>query len=292
MVEQFRLDLRDATESSATLDISFSGSPQARDFKASLCGPQCAYARTLTTEFNASASGESNWQFLVSEPCYWTPQLPFLYELHCQWRDSSNQQHELNRQIGLRRLTARRDSLYWDGKRIVLRGLTVAKLKTDMISDARQAEVALIVTGLNEEQCDLADKHGVPLVADLRGADESVENLLFLASHASVLMLLVDGSQELPCERLQFPSGTLLAVASNPKDDPTTSAARPPAWANLIAVELAPGMQPPAWMANPAKPVIAIRSEPLYADFFLARAACDQLQAALAPDFDLAGYFV
>jgi hypothetical protein len=29
-----------------------------------------------------------------------------------------------------------------------------------------------------------------------------------------------------------------------------------------------------------------------YADFDEARAACDRLQAELAPEFDLAGYFV
>jgi hypothetical protein len=38
--------------------------------------------------------------------------------------------------------------------------------------------------------------------------------------------------------------------------------------------------------------VIAIREGGTYADLQTARLACDHLQAALAPEFDLAGYFV
>jgi hypothetical protein len=61
--------------------------------------------------------------------------------------------------------------------------------------------------------------------------------------------------------------------------------------ADVVAVELAAEERPPSWMASLGKPVIAIRRGGAYANLHEARAACDRLQAELAPEFDLAGYF-
>ena len=60
----------------------------------------------------------------------------------------------------------------------------------------------------------------------------------------------------------------------------------------VIVAMLADGERPPAWMAACGRPIVAIRRGAAYADFEKARADCDRLQAALAPEFDLAGYFV
>ena len=83
-----------------------------------------------------------------------------------------------------------------------------------------------------------------------------------------------------------------LLLAQQVKADDRIVEADVAAAADVIAVELAEGDRPPAWIAKVSKPVIAIRRGRVYADFFEARAACDRLQAELAPDFNLAGYFV
>ena len=59
-----------------------------------------------------------------------------------------------------------------------------------------------------------------------------------------------------------------------------------------IVAKLDDGERPPRWMATCGRPVVAIRRGAAYAGFEEARIACDRLQAELAPEFDLAGYFV
>jgi hypothetical protein len=231
-------------------------------------------------------------EVVIPEPCYWSPALPFLYELRCEWSDGANDARELRLAIGLRRLEPRKKSLYWDGKRIVLRGLRVATVASSAVEEARAAEVALLVPHPTTQTCELADEHGLPLIADLRGGELEPQAVRSLALHPSVTMMLIDGHQIRPCKPGHLPRGTLIAAAMNPVRDGHVSAQQPPEWADVLAVEVEPGGRPPAWIDHARRPVIAIRGNGPYADFQIARAACDRLQAVLAPDFDLAGYFV
>lgn len=300
MKQEFRISQGAATESRAVLEITAFDWELVPSFSASLHGPACAYARTLPARYHAAAPlgttahhpAAARIELVVPEPCYWTPALPFLYQLECRWRDGSGRECEEVRAVGLRRFIARRDSLYWNGERIVLRGAHVAAITAEMALEARSAEVALLVPGPSEEQCNLADLHGLPVIADVRESDPDVADLLRLASHPSVTMALIDGNQIEPDDLHQLPAGALFAVATYPADDSTLSSQTMPEWSSVIAVELEPGMRPPTWVASHGKPVIAIRPQGAYADLQAARTACDHLQAALAPEFDLAGYFV
>ncbi|MBA3483569.1 MAG: hypothetical protein H0T51_17315 [Pirellulales bacterium] len=161
-----------------------------------------------------------------------------------------------------------------------------------MIADVRNAEVALVIPHPNREQCEVADENGVAIVADLRESAIDFDDLLQLTTHPAVAIILIDGHQVYSCDVLRIPKGSPIAVAIYPDDDPAVSVQIPPAWCNLIAVDLESDARPPAWLANCGKPVVAIRSGQAYSDFYQARAACDRLQAELAPEFNLAGYFV
>ena len=59
-----------------------------------------------------------------------------------------------------------------------------------------------------------------------------------------------------------------------------------------IIVELQSDQRPPTSLATLNKPMIAIRRGVAFNNLHEARAACDRLQAELAPEFDLAGYVV
>jgi hypothetical protein len=296
MLNKLQVSLQSAFDSRAVLELAGITPDAVPTFSAALYGPTCAYARTLPTHYSAAAPlasgpGESRTEILLPDPCYWTPALPFLYDLDVRWRDPAGKEHQDRRTIGLRRLTARKASLYWEGQRIVLRGARLKALKSEILPEARAAEVALIVPNPSDEHCNRADLHGIPLVADLRESDEEFENLLRLANHPSVALLLIDGGQIYPCDLPRLPPGTLLAAAIYPDDDPAFTAQTPPDWCNVIGVELQPGTRPPSWIADCGKPAIAMAAAGTYADFHAARVACDHLQAALAPEFDLAGYF-
>jgi hypothetical protein len=152
--------------------------------------------------------------------------------------------------------------------------------------------VAFLVPHPTTETCGLANEHGLPLIADLRGGELEPQAVRSLGLHPSVTMMLIDGHQIRQSKPGHLPRGTLIAAAMNPVRDGHVSAQQPPEWADVLAVEVEPGGRPPAWMAHLSRPVVAIGGDGTYADFHAARAACDRLQAALAPDFDLAGYFV
>jgi hypothetical protein len=182
--------------------------------------------------------------------------------------------------------------LYWEGKRVVLRGIRVNELTAAMLSDARAAEVALIVPNPTLEQCRQADMLGVSLIADLREADADINDILRLSNHPSIAIVLIDGHQVLACDLHRIPTELNLGVAMYPDDYPGIPVKSPPTWADIIVVELNAGSLPPTWLTNSGKPVIAIREKGTYADLQMGRVACEHLQAGLAPEFDLAGYFV
>jgi hypothetical protein len=287
------VEVRDATDSSALVTIICADAASAVKLGSELHGPVCAFARTLPSVVTAKVARDSHGvEFLVTEPCYWTPALPFLYELKLRGIDADGKQQEVCCKVGLRRLTPRRASLYWESERIVLRGTHASSLRPKMVSDVRSSEVALVIQNPSVEQCELADANGVAIVADLRESDFDFDDLLRFTIHPSVAIILIDGHQIYSCDVPRIPVSSLIAVAIYPDDDPDVSAQVPPTWCDVIAVDLESGTRPPSWLANCGQPVVAIRSGRVYADYFEARAACDRLQAELAPEFNLAGYFV
>jgi hypothetical protein len=291
-------DLRfgELTESRAEVALAWSDAARFQDVAATLRGPLCQFARTLPVEFAFKAAVPSGGQLygrtVITDPCYWTPALPFLYELKLRWNDAAGKPQEVCRKVGLRRLAPRHASLYWERERIVLRGARANSLRPAMFSDARCAEISLVIRNPSAEQCVLADENGIAIVADLRESDIDADILLRLSIHPAVAIILIDDRQVHLCDVPSIPKGSPIAVAVYPDNDLPISAQVPPAWCNVIAVELESEARPPSWLSNCGKPVVAIRRGQAYADFYEARAACDRLQAELAPEFDLAGYFV
>lgn len=275
------LSLRSASDSRAVVEVTGLAPDAARGDGVTLTGPRCVYARTLPTTYVAAPRNEddASAEILIPDPCYWTPELPFLYELTIGSDEP--------RRVGLRRLSPRGGSLYWEGKRVVLRGCRVGGVSNASVAEVRAAEVALIVPPPTASECATADEHGLPLVVDAREDASGGVELVWLGRHAAVAMILVDGAQRDDRERMGLSQSLLVAAVVH-----AGAAAPAPSWCDVVAVELTAGERPPAWLANCGKPVIAIRRGGAYADLHEARAACDRLQAELAPEFDLAGYFV
>src|SRR5687767_11537466 len=97
--ENVHIRLLDATESRAVVEVAAIDAEPVESLRASILGPKCAYARTLPSEYS-NIEGQS--EIVVQEPCYWTPELPFLYELTVKWRDRAGAEQCSCRNIGLR----------------------------------------------------------------------------------------------------------------------------------------------------------------------------------------------
>ena len=112
--------MSEATESSvrvtlvASGDVDLSGAWE-------LYGPRCEYGRTLASTFRNRATSDGSVEFLVTEPCYWSPTMPFLYELRRTGELSDGEIHSL----GLGQLIAHGRNLRLGGERIVVRGAGV-----------------------------------------------------------------------------------------------------------------------------------------------------------------------
>jgi hypothetical protein len=291
--------LNSATDSEAVIELRFDEPELPPGLSGSLVGPTCAYARTLPSEsplqmIKASATGLMKPQLLLTEPCYWTPSLPFLYQLHLHWLGSGGQPEQLVSNCGFRRLVPHRQSLLWNSRRVVLRGATADDLTRSTITQIRGAEVTVILSNPSREQCDVADREGIALIADLRQVDSELDasDLQRLSACAAVVAILVDGNQIMPCDLHRIAPQGLLAVAVYPDYAQTFTDLSVPEWCDVVFVELEdkpfPADGPLKWQ----RPIIAIRRGAAYSDFGEARLACDRLQADLAPQFNLAGYFV
>jgi hypothetical protein len=294
--EQLAFVTIDATETGLRLRVDAVRAGESAGpvgFAGQLEGPVCKFARTLSTSYKVSRplggadSGRALAESYVADPCYWTPALPFLYRLVGEVARADGTTLPLDRLIGFRRLRPERASLRLEGERVVFRGAAVASFGVDGLDDARNAGTMLIVGESSEELCLAADGTGVGLIADLRNQSSPLDaTLRRLALHPSVMAVILDAEATSAGRQagLLVANGIRAAAEPSPADLHFAP--------NLFVVELSPGESPPAWMASSRCPVIAVRRGAAYADFTGARAACDQLQADLAPEFNLAGYFV
>jgi hypothetical protein len=288
--------LIESTDSLAVVEFYLIDGELPTGLSGHLIGPVCTASRTLPTAFPAELRTPPGQSIVarvsITDPCYWTPDLPFLYRLELSRHDASRQVLVAAHNLGLRRLRPFRQSLRWNDRRVVLRGAAVDRPIFDAIADSKAAGVTLLVGNLKMEQFDAADQLGVPLICDLRDRQLAPVDVQRLSSRASVAIILVDAHQVMPCDLDRLTPQSILAVAVYPYDAPTFSELVVPSWCNAVVIELEEKPLPPESLAKWGKPVIAIRRGVSYADFHEARAACDRLQADLAPTFDLAGYLV
>jgi hypothetical protein len=246
----------------------------------SIRGPFSEFSKTLTAESVVKPGAvEGTFDALIVEPCYWTPLLPFWYELRLTVTCHEGTGSEEAIPIGIKRFYCQGQNFFLEGKRIVLRGIQIASPNYEDLIHARKHETALIVKCPTEEFFNYADRLGVPLIVDLRG--ESLAASSLLSWHPAVMLVLISANQARVFQRQH----SHLAVCINANECESAISC------DAYVSELRPGERPPAWAATCDKPVIVIRKDP-EAEIRTARASCDKLQAELAPEFDLAGYFV
>ncbi len=276
--EQLEIFTHRATESEVIVEMCDMSQGRIRAFQGQLRGPHCARAHTLPATFQTS----HREPLLVIDPCYWTPQLPMLYDVELALELADGTTAEWKHTVGLRRWEIDGRNLVRERKRIVLRAAVTANFRAEDLSAAVAAELALVVGDPSEAFLQQASELGALLVIDLRGYEGNLSpKLLSYAWQPAVALVLLDtGVSHKPhAVKIGCVVQSACGFAAVPQAD-------------VIAIELNETERPPDWAATCEKPVIAIRSQGAYAELAEARRGCDRLQAELAPQFDLAGYFV
>jgi Glycosyl hydrolases family 2 len=267
-----------------------------------LIGPDCEFAHTLPARIPIVHRDGSQARLLaeaiVPDPCFWNPELPFLYRAEIQLHQGDRLLASWQRTLGIRRLGPRGRCLFFDGKRFVLRGifgdLTDASTNPepaigDQADFLRQTWTALVVPKPKAELCQFAARRGVLLVADMRktAANDATSRNEFireLAQSPAVAIAILPNDQFVAPNRndfrnlllAQFVSATeVLAVAS---------------WADLVFVEVDDAVQFGQKTVGCNLPIVAVRGAANSSSHERSRAACDQLQSDLANIGDFAGY--
>jgi hypothetical protein len=219
-----------------------------------LTGPECRYAKTLpaTFEFHDLGPGEGLLaEAIVTEPCFWTPELPFLYRCTVELRGAGDAAegpevyssrsvvmtpHEedgsysvassrrsvsstlVERLIGIRRLGAVGCSLYLDGKRWVARGVCLddSPLTTHhspILAAARESSAVLRVPSPDDAFCLEASRLGVPLFVDLSvDAAQLLPKIRRLGRWPAVFAIILDHSVPIGPEHRAAARNSLFAV--------------------------------------------------------------------------------
>jgi hypothetical protein len=271
-----------------------------------LKGPSCRYAKTLQATFSLADRGPGNSllaETIIPEPCFWTPEMPQLYDAEVQLRRRGEILAHASRIFAIRRLGARGRKLLFDGKGWVLRAVSRDEAPAAELSQWREADAAMLVRDPDEKLCEEASRVGVLLVADLdrpkpetlspcgRGQVEGADvewarnKTLRLSRWPAVGMVVSTGGAAFDPGDLNH--NLLLAQRFRPEHP-----VAPAAWADVVVCEMADADNWAARTADCKLPTIAARLADKQIGVAGGRTLCDRLQRDLAGRGEIAGYIV
>jgi hypothetical protein len=217
----------------------------------------------------------------VPDPCFWTPELPFLYRAHVELRRGGEVLDVTDREFGIRPLGSRGKRFYYEGRPWVLRGVQREHGSVSQLREFREADAAMFVDNPDEELCTVASQEGVLIVASVSGeAAIAPENIRRLARHAAVGFIVA--GDELPAgfdPRSVARNVVFVYRIDSQRGEPL------PCWASAVVCGV-------RLLTDYSLPTIAFRLENMPATIAQGRLLCDALQRDLAGLWDLAGYLV
>lgn len=244
-----------------------------------LIGPTCEYADTLTATarfVDCGPGGPPLAGAIVPEPSFWTPEMPHLYQAVLELRDGGQVAARVERLFGFRPLGAAGNRLRLDGKNWVLRGVAIDEEQVGELAAWHESNTAIVVKRPSDVLCEAASRLGVMLVAEL---DElEVAELRRLSRWPAVGFAILPAGCDFDTRSLAH--NLLLVERLKAGQQPST-------WANVVICEATSTgpWNPPATVL----PILAERRQNAHSPAD-GRAACDRLQAELAPAGLLAGY--
>jgi len=256
-----------------------------------LVGPRCSRSMTLPVTARlaplpaAATATAPAARVILTEPSYWTPEVPSLYQLDATLAGDGRDLAVSRCLVGLRRLGVRGRSLWLDGHRFVPRA--VATAGEPPLEPFREASVGAVVAMPSDTLLDRCDQAGVVVIgvlADIAAEPSaSAECVARWARHPAMIIALIPravspataGLIALESRRRR---GTLLVAH---EVDGTRPPPVVPDGVDLLVVAVpAEATIHEAWRASsPSVPLVARRAGGVATP---SRRECEALQAALA----------
>ncbi len=268
----------------ATLRIEWPRDTPIEVLPTNLVGPFCEYSSTLsarwklTTNETDSAIAQS---VVVNDPCYWSSELPFLYELR-------NARERPIAMVGLRDWRAERSTLRCEGRQTVLRGVyfDAGEFESGDGLELRQQKLTLVVTDPSMTFCWQAARLGVPLVVMIEDEVLSSRGYLQQLATCPAVLVVMLGIDCLSLAARPLAPGPLYGITLR-------DAVAPPAdWAQVSGVVLEQFRLSELIDAVPTSPLLVFGSANECESWAKVRRECERLQAACAPWTGLSGYFL
>lgn len=255
----------------------------------SVHGPECETARTLpmSTRFVLLPPGETALaEARVPDPCFWTPDGPYRYEVEVEVRHSGEPVLTHRQELGIRPLGVRGADFLLEGRRWVLRGVWRDDVSVGQLSEFREAAAALVSSSIMPHVWKAAGRKGVLCAAILSSAQTNLAaELKRLARMPSVAMVFFrDGMPDIAPRNV--PRNLILgqALLEGEAVEPDAKARAVVCRAEVVRHQhLAAGVALPLLVYRPCDPSLPVAA---------AREECDTLQRDLASLGDFAGYIV
>lgn len=258
-------------------------------------GPRCSRGSTLPATYRlvGQASGLPGQvenllhvAALITEPIFWSPDWPALYDVTVELRRGSQIIEQTARTIGFRPLAVVGKTLAYGGKTWVLRGVQRDHPLDAEVRQCREHAAALVApaVSLDDRLLLQASEEGGLVVARIAAADPSAE-LLRMSRFAAVAVAVW------PPASAPFGSaapGNILLAQSWRQGQ----SGPPPDSARLVIAEVLDVESFADWAQTQHRPIIAYRPLPDRYETIAARMECDRLQRDLAPYGQFAGYIV
>jgi hypothetical protein len=251
-----------------------------------LRGPSCLYADTLPARFPLVDRGPGKSllaEAIVPEPCFWTPEMPHLYQAEVELRDGTTIIAGVRRAIAIRTLGVAGRKLIYDAKRWVLRAVRADEVAATSLEAWRESSTAMLARHPGDELCEAASRVGVLVVAEL---DEAIESEIRRLSRWPAVGLVA--LNKVSATFFRGWGHNLLVAQRFAATEPVALAP----WAQVAVVEVADDGDLARRVADCPAAVIPMRPAGPMPSVMAGRAECDRLQRHLAGDGDWAGYIV
>jgi hypothetical protein len=226
----------------------------------------------------------------VPDPCFWSPDLPAIYDVTVNLLRGTEIVATARREIGLRALGVRGRYLALEGKRWVFRGVsnyaTAARLPREW--HAHQAGYVGDHTNL-DALAECSQWGALAMVFVPAGDNQTIAHIHALSHYPGVGIVATDAALPPDFNKSKIAPNLLLAQWLSPEHW-----SQPEPWADLLLV----GADEPEYLTKARAlsevPIIAARFivDDVVLDLPGARAACDVLQRDLASIGQFAGYVV
>ncbi len=138
-----------------------------------ISGPHNILTRTLPASVPLHDLGPGPSKLsraILPDPCFWAPGEPYLYDVHLQLVNRTQNIYETDRCLGLRSFGVHRQQLLLKAEPWRLAAVEVSSVEQRDVAAWRTSGLAQLVTDPSDDQCDRASREGVLLIAQADGS--------------------------------------------------------------------------------------------------------------------------